>query len=352
MNSYKPKLPYGYKSLLTERETECAIQIIKTYFQGEFANALNLTYVCGPIAVLADTGINDNLDGTMQPVSFTLRGDETQKVEIVQSLAKWKRVALAHFGFHEGEGLFTNMIAIRPDERIDNIHSLYVDQWDWERVIAAEERNLESLKEIVRRIYEAIKKTESYICEKYPQLTATLPDEIVFSHTEDIEDQYPHLTPKEREDVVTKEYGAVFLIGIGAKLKSGLPHEDRAPDYDDWITPTIGEKKGLNGDILVWNPEFERAFELSSMGIRVDPDALLRQLKLAGRMKRRFLPIHLPEYHTKLLHGELPLSIGGGIGQSRLCMFLLRKVHIGEVQFSIWPDSMRAECERNGIFLR
>lgn len=352
MNSHEYKPRNVYDSLLGERETERAIQIIKAYFQAEFANDLNLTHVCGPITLLAGTGINDDLDGTMRPVSFTLRGDDTQKVEIVQSLAKWKRMALAYFKFGKGEGLFTNMVAIRPDEKIDNIHSIFVDQWDWERVIATEERNLEFLKEIVRRIYEAIKKTESHICEKYAQLPTALPDKIAFIHTEDLQEQYSHLAPKEREDVVTKKYGAVFLIGIGAELKGGRPHEDRAPDYDDWTTPTKRGKKGLNGDILVWNPLFERAFELSSMGIRVDSDALLRQLELATRGKQRFLPIHLPEYHAKLLGGELPLSIGGGIGQSRLCMFLLRKAHIGEVQFSIWPDSMRAECERKGIFLR
>lgn len=352
MNTYKPKLPYDHRPLTDEMETESAIQAIKSFFHTKFADALNLTYVSGPITVSADTGINDDLDGIMKAVGFTLRDDKTHRVEIVQSLAKWKRMALAHFGFRHGEGLFTNMIAIRADEKIDSIHSIYVDQWDWERVINDEERNLEFLKDIVRCIYEVIKATENHICTQYRSLTATLPEEIAFVHSEDLEREYPHLTPKEREDIVTKEYGAVFLIGIGAALASGQPHEDRAPDYDDWTTPTKRAKRGLNGDILVWNPVFEKAFELSSMGVRVDPNALVRQLRLAGRVKRSFLPIHLPEFHRKLLNYELPLSIGGGIGQSRLCMLLLRKAHIGEVQFSVWPDSMRAEYEKLGIRLR
>lgn len=352
MNSYKLKFPSDYTPLLNERETECAIGLIKNYFQREFASALNLTYVYGPIVVSAETGINDYLDGIMRPVSFTLRGDKPQEVEIVQSLAKWKRIALAYFGFHEGEGLYTNMIAIRPAEEIDNIHSICVDQWDWERVIIGKERNLEFLKEIVRRIYGVIKKTEIYICKQYPIFTATLPDKIIFLHTEDIEEQYPNLSSPEREDVITKEHGAVFLIGIGARLKSGKPHGDRAPDYDDWSTRTQRGKRGLNGDILVWNPVLERAFELSSMGIRVDPESLLYQLKSTAKSERVVLPIYLPEYHQKVIREEVPLSIGGGIGQSRLCILLLRKAHIGEVQFSVWPESMREACERNGIALR
>lgn len=352
MHQDKLKFPKGYRSFLSERENESAIHAVKTFFQHEFSTFLNLTQVYGPIILKAGTGINDELDGIMKPVSFTPHCDPNQNVEIAQSLAKWKRLALSYFGFDPGEGLVTNMIALRPDECIDNIHSIYVDQWDWERVIKPEDRNLLFLKKIVRSIYKAIKKTESYIYKQFPILHPTLPDKITFLHTEDIEDQYPDLAPNEREDIITKKYGAVFLIGIGAKLKSGFPHGDRAPDYDDWTTPTKRGKKGLNGDILVWNPILERGFEISSMGIRVDADALMRQLRVTGREKRRAIPYSMPEYHRMLMDNELPLSIGGGIGQSRLCMLFLKKAHIGEVQFSFWPDWMIEACERNGLPLR
>ena len=266
------------------------------------------------------------------------------KAEVVHSLAKWKRMILADYGIPTGYGIYTDMNAIRSDEELDNVHSLYVDQWDWELTISKETRNLDYLKQIVTRIYSVMRRTEYIVYERYPQLKPILPEEIHFMTAQELYDMYPDLTTKEREDKITKQYGAVFLMGIGGDLSYGEPHDGRAPDYDDWTTEAANGQKGLNGDILVWNPILERSFELSSMGIRVDKEALLRQLKIRGKEERKEL-----YFHKRLLNGELPLSIGGGIGQSRLCMFYLKKAHIGEIQASIWPDDMRRQCSDNFI---
>jgi aspartate--ammonia ligase len=290
------------------------------------------------------TGINDDLNGVEKPVSFAIGDMQGVRAEIPQSLAKWKRLALAELGFAPGEGLYTDMNAVRPDEGLDNIHSLYVDQWDWERVVTPEERNLDFLCETVRRVYDVIRRTEKYVCYEYAGLEAMLPEEILFMHSEDLAHRYPDLTPRERETEICREYGAGCVIGIGAKLPDGTRHDGRAPDYDDWSTPTGDGRHGLNGDILVHNPVFDTAFELSSMGIRVDPAALARQLAECGCEDRRDL-----YFHRRLLDGELPLSIGGGIGQSRLCMLYLRKAHIGEIQASMWPPEMVEACRSNGI---
>jgi aspartate--ammonia ligase len=338
--------PKGYTSLLNLKETERAIRLIKEFFQTNLAFELGLIRVTAPLFVKAGTGINDNLNGIEQPVSFNIKAMNGTGVEIVQSLAKWKRMMLADYGFKYGEGLYTDMNAIRPDEVLDNLHSLYVDQWDWERIISEEERNLDFLKGIVQKIYDVIRRTEKYITYQYSNIQPILPEEITFIHSEELEDQYPDLTPKERERVVCKQYGAVFIIGIGGNLRNGKPHDGRAPDYDDWSTPVDGGYRGLNGDILVYYPVLDCAFELSSMGIRVDPEALIRQLEITGDTDRKELL-----FHRRLLNDELPLSIGGGIGQSRLCMLYLRKAHVGEIQTSIWPDEMIQQCRENSIVL-
>lgn len=338
-------IPENYRPVLDVEETETAIKLIKDFFQINLAEILNLKRVTAPLFVKAGTGVNDDLTGVERPISFNIRDMPNTKAEIVQSLAKWKRLTLAYLKTKEGEGIYTDMNAIRPDETLDNLHSLYVDQWDWERVIAKEERNLKFLKSIVKRIYLVLKKTEHFICAQYPGINPILPEDIFFIHSEELEKRYPELTPSEREDAVCRECGAVFIIGIGAPLHKGCPHDGRAPDYDDWTTPT--EKgRGLNGDVIVWYPVLKKAFEISSMGIRVDQQALIKQLKITGTMERKEL-----FFHKKLLRGELPLSIGGGIGQSRLCMFFLRKAHIGEIQASIWPDEIIEECQKNKIFL-
>ncbi|HHU50675.1 MAG TPA: aspartate--ammonia ligase [Firmicutes bacterium] len=338
-------IPKNYKNLLDLRETERAIKMIKDFFQINLAGRLNLQRVSAPLFVKSGTGVNDDLSGVEKPVTFKVKALHNEQAEIVQSLAKWKRMALAEYGFAEGEGLYTDMNAIRPDEELDNLHSLYVDQWDWEKIISRDERNLDYLIKTVKQIYSVIKEAEDRIFAQYPALEPTLPQDITFIHSEELEELYPQLTPKEREDAICREKGAVFLIGIGADLKSGQPHDGRAPDYDDWSTPTTDGKKGLNGDILVWNPVLKRAVELSSMGIRVDKEALLRQLQITGEEKRLTY-----SFHQKLLHDQLPLSIGGGIGQSRLCMLLLKKAHVGEVQVSIWPEEMIEEYRKNNIF--
>ncbi|MDP2791583.1 MAG: aspartate--ammonia ligase [Rectinemataceae bacterium] len=333
-----------YKPLLGVRETERAIKEIKDFFQLSLATELNLTRVTAPLFVLSGLGINDDLNGTERLVAFPVKALGDQKAEIVHSLAKWKRLALAEYGFGKGFGLYTDMNAIRADEDLDAIHSLYVDQWDWERVIDASERRLEFLKGVVRRIYSAIKRLEFRMHDLYDALPIELPEEITFIHAEEAQARYPTMSPKEREDTLAREYGAIFLIGIGGVLADGKPHDGRAPDYDDWSTPTEGGFNGLNGDIIIWNGILGRAFELSSMGIRVDPAALERQLALAGKLSRREL-----YFHRRLLEGGLPLSIGGGIGQSRLCMYILRKAHIGEIQVGLWPEDMRRACEAAGI---
>jgi len=338
-------IPENYRPILDVIKTERAIKLIKDFFQTNLAETLNLRRVTAPLFVKAGTGINDDLTGIERPISFNIKNMANTKAEIVQSLAKWKRLTLAYLKISLGEGIYTDMNAIRPDEVLDNLHSLYVDQWDWERVISKEERNLEFLRRIVKKIYLVLKKTEHFIYAHYPEIKPILPEEIFFIHSEELEKRYPQLNSEEREDAICKEYGAVFILGIGAPLKNGQPHDGRAPDYDDWTTPT--EKgPGLNGDIIIWYAVLEKAFEISSMGIRVDQQSLEKQLEMTGATERKEL-----FFHKKLLKGELPLSIGGGIGQSRLCMLFLRKAHIGEIQASIWPDEITKECQENNIFL-
>jgi aspartate--ammonia ligase len=339
-------IPGRYQQLLNLKDTEKAIRLIKTFFQVNLAFELNLMRVTAPILVRSGTGVNDDLNGVEKPVTFKLKGIENNQAEIVQSLAKWKRMMLAYYGFDQGEGIYTDMNAIRPDEILDNLHSAYVDQWDWERVIYPEQRNLEYLKTTVRLIYQVIHRTEKYIAFEYPVIEPILPEKITFLHTEELEARYPELTPAEREKAACQEYGAVFIIGIGGKLKNGHPHDGRAPDYDDWSTPNDAGFTGLNGDICVYYPLLDCTLELSSMGIRVDPEALVRQLEITRTSDRLKL-----EYHRRLMNGEFPLSIGGGIGQSRLCMFYLRKAHIGEIQAGIWPEEMIKQCRENKIFL-
>ena len=341
------KISKGCEIILGLRETERGIKLIKDFFQVRLAQELGLQRVSAPRFVKRGTGVNDDLSGKEKKVSFEVKYDPSIKAEVVFSLAKWKRMALADYGFKHGEGLYTDMDAIRPDEEVlDELHSIYVDQWDWEKIISKEERHLDFLKLTVRRIYQAMRDTEKIIHKKYPEIKPILPKEITFVHTEYLLEMYPDLTPKEREDKIAEKYGAVFIIGIGGELKDGTIHDERAPDYDDWSTPTADGKKGLCGDILVWYPVLQRAFEISSMGIRVDKESMLRQLEIKDAMERKKL-----EWHKRLLKGELPLSIGGGIGQSRLCMFFLRKAHIGEVQASIWPDSIREHCRKHDIML-
>lgn len=337
-------IPKGYKPLLDLRQTELGIQYIKDFFQHNLAAELRLRRVTAPLFVMKGTGLNDDLNGVERAVTFPIKDLADQKAEVVHSLAKWKRMILADYGIEEGYGIYTDMNAIRSDEELDNIHSLYVDQWDWEMTMTKEDRNLDFLKKVVRRIYGAIKRTEYVVYERYPQLVPQLPDDIHFIHAEELLKMYPDLTPKEREDKITKQYGAVFIMGIGGELSSGEPHDGRAPDYDDWSTENSDGYKGLNGDVLVWNDVLGRSFEISSMGIRVDKAALERQLKIKNQEQRKEL-----YFHKRLLEGSLPLSIGGGIGQSRLCMYYLRKAHIGEIQASIWPDDMRKTCSENNI---
>jgi aspartate--ammonia ligase len=318
------------------KETQIAIKILKDFFERELAKRLNLMRVSAPLFVRPETGLNDNLSGVEKPVSFNITKHDV-KVEIVQSLAKWKRMALQVYGFKAGEGLYTDMNAIRPDEKLDHTHSIYVDQWDWEKVINREDRNEDYLKETVKTIFEVFKETENRINGIYPVFQWKLPDDIFFVTTQELEDMYPNKTPKERENLICEEYKAVFLMKIGKKLKSGKPHDGRSPDYDDWE---------LNGDILFWNPVLMEALELSSMGIRVDKESLKKQLEAAGAQDRLNR-----EYHRLLLEEKLPFTIGGGIGQSRICMYFLEKRHIGEVQASVWTDSIVEECRKNNIFL-
>ena len=338
--------PDGYTPILSERETERAIKLVKDNFERELSGALRLSRVTSPLFVKAGSGINDDLNGVERPVSFEIGNMNNSRMEIVQSLAKWKRMALADYGIKPGFGIYTDMNALRPDDDIDAIHSIYVDQWDWERMLGADERNLEYLKYVVREIYGALKRTEFLMHETYSSLKPVLPEEITFIHSEDAESRYPELTPTERERKLAKEYGAIFLIGIGAKLANGEPHSGRAPDYDDWSTPTDASHKGLNGDIIVWDHVRQSSLELSSMGIRVNREALLRQLEEKNAAGRKEL-----YWHKRLLNGEFPETIGGGIGQSRLCMFLLKKAHIGEVQASVWQDEAREEAEKLGFRL-
>ena len=336
--------PQGYKPLLDKRQTEQGIKLIKEFFQQNLSTELRLRRVTAPLFVLKGLGINDDLNGVERPVSFPIKDLGEAQAEVVHSLAKWKRLTLAEYDVQPGYGIYTDMNAIRADEELDNLHSLYVDQWDWEAVITSEQRTIRFLEDVVRRIYAAIRRTEYLTCETYEQLKPFLPEDIYFVHSEDLLQMYPDKTPKEREDAICKKYGAVFVEGIGGKLSDGKKHDGRAPDYDEWSTVAENGKKGLNGDILIWYPTLGHSFELSSMGIRVDKESLVRQLKLEGQEGREQL-----YFHRQLLAGKLPLSIGGGIGQSRLCMVLLHKAHIGEIQASIWPEQMVKECEEAGM---
>ncbi len=336
--------PKNYRPLLDKYETEQGIKVIKDFFQDNLSTGLKLRRVTGPLFVLRGLGINDDLSGTERPVTFPIKDLGDAKAEVVHSLAKWKRLTLAEHNVKPGYGIYTDMNAIRADEELGNLHSLYVDQWDWERVILPADRTLSYLKRTVRCIYTALLRTEFLVCERFPQLAPQLPDDVYFIHAEELRQRYPDVSPKEREDIITRQYGAVFIIGIGGQLADGKPHDLRAPDYDDYSTINESGLAGLNGDLLVWNSVLERAFELSSMGIRVDSDALVRQLRETGKEERLKL-----YFHRRLMEGALPLSVGGGIGQSRLCMLYLRKAHIGEIQASIWPDAMRRECDKIGI---
>ncbi len=328
--------PEGYKSKLSLRETERAIKLVKDFFERALAKELNLERVSAPLFVRTGSGINDDLSGVEKKVEFKVKYDPSIQAEIVFALTKWKRMALADYGFEEGEGLYTDMNAIRPDEEVlDNLHSIYVDQWDWERVMDKDERKLDFLKVIVKKIFKAMKDTEKSVYEQYSEIKPILPEEITFVHTEDLVKKYPDLIPSEREEKIAKEYGAVFLIGIGGMLEDGKIHDGRAPDYDDWTTPTTEGKKGLNGDIIVWHPIIGRRMEISSMGIRVDKETILRQLEITECEERKDF-----KWHKRLLDGEFPQTIGGGIVQSRLCMLLFQKAHIGEVQASLWPEDM------------
>lgn len=328
-------IPNGYKSSLGIKDTEIAIKKLKDFFERELASALNLTRVSAPLFVDSESGLNDDLNGVERAVNFDLLSGA--RLEIVHSLAKWKRVALKEYGFDVGEGLYTDMIAIRRDEETDNIHSMYVDQWDWEKIITKEQRTEKTLKEIVRAIYSALKQTEAYITAEYGVISKMLPDDITFITSQELEDKYPDMTGKEREKAIVKECGAVFIMQIGGTLKSGKPHDGRAPDYDDW---------SLNGDIIVYYPVLDIPLELSSMGIRVDEKALLAQLKAKNCQQRAEL-----SFHKALLNGELPYTVGGGIGQSRMCMYFLGKAHIGEVHSSYWDEKTTQECLKKGVHL-
>ena len=340
-------IPPHYKNLLDSVEnTEKAIKTVKDMFQANLSAQLALLRVTAPMTVLSGTGLNDDLNGVERPVRFPVRSMGERQAEVVHSLAKWKRLKLAELGTAPGRGIYTDMNALRPDEDLDNLHSIYVDQWDWEKVIRPEDRTVDFLRKTVRRIYEAIRVTENKLFVEFPQLVPFLPEDIFFIHAQQLLDLYPGMSPKERENEIVRKHKAVFVIGIGAPLSDGIPHDGRAADYDDWSTPGEDGLPGLNGDILLWNPVLEQAFEVSSMGIRVDEAALLRQLALRGEEHKKEL-----YFHQKLLAGALPCTVGGGIGQSRLCMYLLRKAHIGEIQSSLWPEEMRAACHAAGIDL-
>lgn len=340
-------IPEGYNNVLGCLEnTEKAIKAVKDMFQENLSAQLALLRVTAPMVVLSGMGLNDDLNGVESPVSFKVRDMAGANAEIVHSLAKWKRIKLAQMGLPQGRGIYTDMNALRPEEELDNIHSIYVDQWDWEKVISKEQRNLDFLKKTVRRIYEAVKVTENKLYVEFPQIEPMLPDDLFFIHSEELLSMYPDMSPKERENAITQKHKAVFVIGIGAPLSDGMPHDGRAADYDDWSSVNEDGYKGLNGDLLLWNPVLEMAFEISSMGIRVDGAALARQLALRGETAKSDLA-----YHRMLLEGNLPFTIGGGIGQSRLCMFLLRKAHIGEIQSSLWSEDMRKRCRQAGIDL-
>lgn len=329
--------PKNYSSKLDVKETVVAIKELKDLFETKLGLALNLTRVSAPLFVFPETGLNDNLNGIQRPVSFDIKNINGKEAEIVQSLAKWKRYALKKYDFSNNEGIYTDMNAIRRDDEIDNTHSIYVDQWDWEKIITKEDRNMGTLKDTVKAIYSVFKECEKYINTKYPHINIDLPEELKFINSQELEDKYPLLNPKEREDEICKEYGAVFISQIGHKLKSGNVHDGRAPDYDDW---------SLNGDILFYYPLLNKSIEFSSMGIRVDDKTLESQLKISKNENRKDL-----DFHKAILNSSLPQTIGGGLGQSRICMFFLEKAHIGEVQSSVWPKEMILSCKNNGINL-
>lgn len=339
-------IPKNYKQKLLPETTEVAIKMIKEAFQKRLSESLNLRRVTAPLFVLKGTGLNDDLNGVEKPVTFNIKSLSGREAEVVHSLAKWKRMKLEAYGVAPGFGIYTDMNAIRTDEELDNLHSLYVDQWDWEKTIDENDRNLDYLKNTVKKIYEAIRQTERDVYLTFPHITPRLPEEIKFIHSQELLDIYPELSPKEREAEIVKKHKSVFLIGIGDQLSDGKPHDGRAPDYDDWITENSDGYIGLNGDILVYDSVLDTVIELSSMGIRVSPESLKKQLEVRHEEKRLELP-----FHQSLLNGELPYSIGGGIGQSRLCMFLLQKAHIGEVQASIWPEQQISECKKAGMEL-
>ena len=338
--------PKNYHSLLDQKQTEEGIRLVKDFFQMNLSSELKLRRVTAPLFVLKGMGINDDLSGVERAVTFPIKDLDDARAEVVHSLAKWKRITLAEYQIDPGYGIYTDMNAIRSDEELGNLHSLYVDQWDWERVIVEDERNIDFLKDIVCRIYAAMLRTEYIVCEKFPQIKPFLSKEVFFIHAEELRQMYPDLSAKEREDRIVQEHGTVFVFGIGCKLGDGEEHDLRAPDYDDYSTVAANGLPGLNGDLLIWNDVLDRAIELSSMGIRVNKDALLRQLKESGKEDRLQL-----YFHKRLVEGTLPLSIGGGIGQSRLCILYLRKAHIGEIQASIWPEEMRRECKEMNIHL-
>lgn len=342
----KSTCPKNYKSLLGEKETEHAIVLLKNFFQTALSTELNLTRVTAPLFVRSGTGVNDDLNGIERPVRFPVKALNDQKLEIVQSLAKWKRLKITELGIKPGFGIYTDMNAIRPDEDLDPVHSLYVDQWDWEMAINDVDRTVFYLHEIVKKVYRCIKRAEFYVYDYYSNIKPSLPENIKFLFSDDLQREYPNLTPKEREYEAAKKYGAIFITGIGADLDDGNPHDGRAPDYDDWITETGDGHKGLNGDIIVWDDVLQQPLELSSMGIRVSPDSLRAQLKERGCPEREKLM-----FHSKLLKGHLTQTLGGGIGQSRLCMFLFKKAHIGETQVSIWPQEILDDCKKRGIKL-
>ncbi len=336
--------PKDYKSQLNEKETEKAIKFIKDTFEKELSGELKLSRITSPLFVPKNSGINDDLNGIERPVTFPIGKLNDMKVEVVQSLAKWKRLALSDYGYQKGYGIYTDMNALRPDDDLDCIHSIYVDQWDWELVIDEKDRNLDFLKKTVRKIYEAMKRTEFLVGEHYTYLKPILPDEITFIHSEDALKEFPNLSPEEREKKLAKKYGAIFIIGIGKKLDDDVKHGNRSPDYDDFTTKTSDYTYGLNGDIIVWDSVRNDSLELSSMGIRVNKEVLLNQLEYCNALERKDL-----YWHKRLLNDEFEQTIGGGIGQSRLCMFLLQKAHIGEVQASIWPKEVRDLANKKGI---
>ena len=336
--------PPNYKSILNLQQTELGIQKIKDFFQANLSAELRLRRVTAPLFVLRGMGLNDDLSGKERAVNFPIKDMDEARAEVVHSLAKWKRVMLADYNVEEGYGIYTDMNAIRADEELGNMHSLYVDQWDWEMAISEKDRTVAFLKSVVKRIYASFLRTEYLVNEAFPELKPMLPREIHFIHSEELLQKYPDLSPKEREREIAKEYKAVFIIGIGGKLSNGEKHDYRAPDYDDWVMANEDGFLGLNGDILLWNPILNVPFEISSMGIRVDKNSLEKQLQIEDKEDRKEL-----YFHKRLLNNELPLTIGGGIGQSRLCMFLLQKAHIGEIQASIWPEEMREKCKAHNI---